>query len=139
MSMRSVIALALIGAMALPHVAWARQAPPDGQPPATFDLPISIDRIQRQLKETPPSTKPSALHLEFHVDVYGKSPAIDLFQGIDLKAAPVRYGGMTHQEFLDQVTPREFRTPGASLPALLAWMAIQLAKKAGSKDAGGNK
>jgi hypothetical protein len=50
---------------------------------------------------------------------------MDLFKDFDLSpSGPVRYGGMTHAEFMDQVTPQEFRAPSANL-AGVAMLVLQ--------------
>ncbi len=51
----------------------------------------------------------TGLRYDFVVDVFGQRPAIDFFKDFDLsKGGPVRYGGVTHQELLNAVTPYGF-------------------------------
>ena len=73
--------------------------------PAEDDLPVSIDRIRRALARTP------ALNLNgkpvFRVEVFGRKPTIEDILGPDYLKGPVPYGGMTHQEFLNMVTPKD--------------------------------
>jgi hypothetical protein len=138
--MRPLVAFVLIAVLvAGPVSAAADQASPE-QPakqqetePAgsastqqTAELPVSVERIRRKLAQAPPS-KTSGLRLEYYVEVYGRSPHIDLFTDFDPTAGAVQYGSPTHQEFLDLVTPQEFKSPPADLLtpalALMKWLA----------------
>jgi len=71
------------------------------------DLPVSLDRIQRALAHTPmlrfdPDDRPV-----FRVQVFGESPTIEDIVGPDSIRGSARYGSLTHQEFLDMVTPKD--------------------------------
>ena len=87
------------------------QAPSAGssdQAPPAADLPVSIERIQRGL------SRPTAIRLEgerpvFRVEVQGKKMTIEDLLGPDYLKGPVPRAGMTHQEFLDMVTPQAYR------------------------------
>lgn len=72
------------------------------------DLPVSLDRIQHALAHTPmlrfENDKPV-----FRVQVFGDKPTIEDILGPDFARGPVPYGGMTHQEFLNMVTPKDFQ------------------------------
>jgi hypothetical protein len=105
--------------------------------PATSDPepPVSLERIRRGLA-LQPRTRESrdGLRLEYFIEVYGQAPRLELFTPEENAiTAPVMYGGMTHQEFLQVVTPQEFRAPAADIPgaiaALIKWYAQ---KRAGS-------
>jgi hypothetical protein len=64
------------------------------------------------------------------VDVYGTNPKVDFFKDFDLSPnGAVRYGGMTHAEFLNVVTPQAFRAPSADLLGLAAFAIQQLGNK----------
>jgi hypothetical protein len=72
-------------------------------------LPVSLDRIQKALSKTPmlrfdPDNRPV-----FRVQVFGEKPTIEDILGPDFAKGPVPYGAMTHQEFLNLVTPKEFQ------------------------------
>jgi hypothetical protein len=74
------------------------------------------------------------LRLNFFVDVYGKSPGLDLFTGIDLSGkGAVQYGPMTHSEFLDFVTPKVFRAPVMDLGSIMFAAAGWAAKRAAER------
>lgn len=84
----------------------AKAAPPGADVDA---MGVSLSRIRRQLRESPPthiSTMSSSLKLEYHIEVVGKAPRIDIFKGFDIgPATAVQYGGMTHAEFLRITAP----------------------------------
>ena len=72
------------------------------------DLPISFDRIQRALAQ-PPAISLSEKAPVFRVEVFGRKPTVEDVLGPKFWIGPVPYGGMTHQEFMDMVTPKEVR------------------------------
>jgi hypothetical protein len=82
------------------------EAPPE-------DLPVSLSRIQRALAQ------PSMIKLQeprmrdgrpvYRVDVEGEKVNIQTILGKDLLRGAASYGGMTHQEFLDLVTPDDVK------------------------------
>jgi hypothetical protein len=72
-------------------------------------LPVSLDRIQRALENTPMLRLDQHDKLVFRVQVFGRQPTIDDILGPDWAKGPVPYGGMTHQEFLNMVTPNDFK------------------------------
>ena len=43
----------------------------------------------------------------FRVQVFGEGSTIEDILGPDFEKGPVKYGSMTHQEFLDLVTPKD--------------------------------
>jgi hypothetical protein len=100
------------------------------------DLPVSLDRIRAKLAAEPrPTENPDGLRLSYYVDVYGVAPRLDLFSPeINLTTAPVQYGGMTHREFLDLVTPQEFRSPAADIPSAIAALVKWLESRRGTPD-----
>ena len=91
----------------------AQQPAASPQPPGPVtvdpnDLPVSLGRIQRALAHTP------MLRFEhdkpvFRVQVFGEKPTIEDILGPDFAKGPVPYGGMTHQEFLNLVTPKDYQ------------------------------
>ncbi|MBI2833148.1 MAG: hypothetical protein HYX76_01815 [Acidobacteria bacterium] len=102
----------------------------------TEALGISVDRIRRKLAQTPPReiSTVNGLRIEYYIDVYGKPYTLDVLKGFDLQTGAVQYGPPTHTEFLNLVTPQEFRAPAADMltPAmlLLQWLAKKAQKKA---------
>ncbi len=69
-------------------------------------LPVNIDRIQRRLAQEP-AIRPEATRQVFRTEVFGRNPTIDEILGPDWRRGPVPFGGMTHQEFLNMVTPKD--------------------------------
>lgn len=91
----------------------AAPAPADGgaQKPAEAtlkpdELPVNVDRIQKALSQ-PPAIKVTDTRPVFRVEVFAPKPTIEDILGPDYLKGPVPYGGMTHQEFLDMVTPKD--------------------------------
>jgi hypothetical protein len=86
-------------------------------------LPIDLRRIERRFRQTTIREERDGLNLRYFVDVYGKAPAIVLFTKEDnLETGPVPYGGPSHREMLEVMTPREYRAPAADLGALFRWL-----------------
>jgi hypothetical protein len=88
-------------------------------------LPIDLQRIHRQLlRASATREERDGLNLRYYVDVYGQAPPLIVFGPEDnLVHGPVPYGGPTHKEMLEQMTPQEFRAPAADFSALLRWLA----------------
>ena len=105
--------LVLLLLAVLPADAAARQ---EEQPPAasesssvTIDpeaLPVSVNRIRRALSR-PQAIRPETSRVVFRVQVFGRNPTIDEILGPDWRKGPTPYGAMTHQEFLNVVTPKD--------------------------------
>jgi hypothetical protein len=95
-------------------------APPDGAdtalpddddnapPEPVGDLPVSVERVQQALGR-PPSLKLKGERPVFRVEVLGKKLTIEDILGPDYLKGPVPRAGMTHQEFLDMVTPKDYQ------------------------------
>ena len=99
----------LVAALSAPPqqaVAPAPHASPDTT--AAIDLPVSLERIQEAISR-PPAIRPSTDRTVFRVEVFAPKPTIEDILGPDYLRGPVPNGGMTHQEFLNMVTPDEFR------------------------------
>ena len=86
-------------------------------------LPIDLKRIERSFRQTTIREERDGLNLRYFVDVYAKAPEITLLTKEDnLFYGPVPYGGPTHREMLDMITPKEHRAPAADLGALFRWL-----------------
>ena len=93
-------------------------------------LPVSLLRIQRQLRHATVREERDGLKLRYFVDVYGEAPPIELFiKGENLVTGPVPYGAPTHQEILNVITPQEFRAPVMDFRALFDWLAKKQKKE----------
>jgi len=119
----------------------------ESQAPSAPASPGSLARIRRQLeRKTPTETERfENFRLLTSLNVYGAAPRFELFSPNDAASpygggpGPVRYGGMTHQEFLSQVTPREFQAPvmnlSSGLFSLSNWIAEKRREAQRRKDA----
>jgi hypothetical protein len=107
------------------------------QAPSAPVTPGSLTRIRRQLERKTPteSERFENFRLLTSLNVYGAAPRFELFSPGDAASpygggpGPVRYGGMTHQEFLSQVTPREFRPPVMNLSSGLFSLSTWLSQR----------
>jgi len=79
-----------------------QQATPVAQPE---ELPVSLDRIQRALSSKP-AFELKEQHPVFRLEIFGRKPTIEDVLGEKFWIGPTPYGGMTHKEFLDMVTPK---------------------------------
>lgn len=71
------------------------------------ELPVSVDRIRQKLSD-PPAIKLQTQGTVFRVEVVARKLTIEDILGPDYLKGPVpASGGMTHQEFLDLVTPKD--------------------------------
>jgi len=89
--------------------------PGEAQPADPVDLPVSLEKIQKKLSRDP-AIKVDILPVEtegglptYRVQIDAPKLTIEQILGPDYLRGPVPYGGMTHQEFLDMVTPVEYR------------------------------
>jgi hypothetical protein len=105
-------------------------------PPATSEeLPVSLDRIQRALSSKPP-IELKEQNPVFRLEVFGHKPTIEDILGERFWVGPTPYGGMTHQEFLDKVTPKWAQSYGAFTgKSLLAATALTLMEQWALKGA----
>jgi hypothetical protein len=86
--------------------------PPSEQPEtASIDpdaLPVNISRIQKAISR-PPAIRPDSVRPVFRVTIFSRSPTIDDILGPNWRQGPTPLGAMTHQEFLDLVTPNDVK------------------------------
>jgi hypothetical protein len=99
------------GALPLPALAQEQPATPNEGPtsPVGVDpdaLPVDFERIQRLLSR-PPAIRPDSMTPVFRIEVFGRKPTIAEILGPDYLKGPAMAGPMTHQEFLNMVTPKD--------------------------------
>jgi hypothetical protein len=85
------------------------ETPPkvEGAPVNSEQLGVSLDRIKDALSEPPKITFKTDKPV-FRLEVFGKKPTIEDILGPDYLKGPTPAGPtMTHQEFLDMVTPKD--------------------------------
>jgi hypothetical protein len=117
MNLMRVVLVGLI-VLAAAGVASAQQTSVDVK-----RLPLDLNKVTRQLRQSAASESGNGLHIRYTVDVYGQAPRIDLFTKQDnLATGPVPYGAPSHREMIEHVTPIEYRAPYADLSALLRWL-----------------
>src|SRR5262245_24704190 len=97
------------------------------EPEPTIDvskLPINLNRIQRQLRQSTVRDESEGLRLRYVVDVFGQAPRIELFGNRDYSlTGPAPYGAPTHNDLLQVITPQEFSSPAANFGNLFNWLA----------------
>jgi hypothetical protein len=99
------------------------------------DLPVSVDRIQRALS-APPALELKEQHPVFRLEVFGRKPTIEDVLGEKFWIGPTPYGGMTHQDFMSMVTPKEVQPyTGMSSKYVLANTALALTEQWALKQA----
>jgi hypothetical protein len=93
-------------------------------------LPVSLERIRLQLA-VKPETKTSGLKIQETIEVVGVAPKIELWNPETAKLAtgPVPWGAPTHRDFIDLVTPQEFKNYPMDINALMQWLLQHLAEK----------
>jgi hypothetical protein len=128
--MASVTAAALLFLLAMPSEAQAQQPSANQTHPPAVDpskMGVSLDRIRRELDqgEVREQRRDGLLSLEFHIEVYGTAPKIDLLKDYPL-IGPTPYGAPTHREVIDFLTPEEFRSPAIPFSNLAVWAAQAL-------------
>ena len=102
--------LALLGLLIVtPQQGSGVDPAPDQAQAAAVDLGVSLDRIQEAVSR-PPAMTLTTTRPVFRVEVFARKPTIEDILGPDYLRGPVpANGGMTHREFLNMVTPQEFR------------------------------
>ena len=96
--------------------------PAQGGSAAAPVLPVDLNRIRRQLEQDP-AVRFVQSDLRFYLTVTERLPTFKDFVGdFDLRNGPVPYAGMTHQEFLNQVTPKNlYSSGGITATDMLQW------------------
>jgi hypothetical protein len=100
-------------------------------------LGVSFDRIRIQLAAKPETKTPiGGLKIQETIQVIGTAPKIQLWDPETAKLAtgPVPWGAPTHKDFIDLVTPQEFKTYPMDINALLQWLMQRLAEKTEKKS-----
>jgi len=100
-------------------------APPPAPATSGVDanqLGLNLARIQRGLQRSAERQEYDGLNLRFYVAVYAPAPPIKLFTPLDnLLYGPAPYGGPSHRDMMEVMTPKEFSAPAADLTSLGRW------------------
>jgi len=105
-------------------------APAPAQPTVNADqLGLNLARIQRGLQRSAERQDYDGLNLRFYVNVYAPAPPIRLFTPLDnLLYGPAPYGGPTHRDMMNVMTPQEFSAPAADFSGIARWLANKAKK-----------
>lgn len=118
----ALTAIVLLGAA---PAAWAQAPDPTSTSSAamgtsgvvaTVDvsrLPIDLARIEREFRQDEIREVRNGLNLRYFIQVFAKAPNIVLIHpedNVEYGRAP--YGGPTHADMLEMMTPREYRNHG---------------------------
>lgn len=66
---------------------------------------MSLERIQRALSAPPPAIELKEQNPVFRLEVFGRKPTLEDILGEKFWIGPTPYGGMTHSDYLNMVTP----------------------------------
>ena len=135
----AVCIFALHGASAAAQTTPA-DPPADPKPEtSTIDpakLPVSLRNIRHELA-TQPVAKTSGLKIQETIEVVGVAPKMPLLwnpETAKLATGPVPWGAPTHPDFIDLVTPQEFKNYPMDINALVQWLLQHLADKTSKSD-----
>lgn len=138
----SMVGLLLLLLWAAPGTAQAQASPPisavqgDGQNTAAgaATVPLSsadLARIKKSLEnESPLPTVHFDTNLYFYAQTQAQKPITftDFVGSFDLQNGPVPYAGMTHQDFLNSVRPKDlYSSGGITATDMLQAAAVNLA------------
>src|SRR5215204_3884425 len=104
----------LLSVQRVPAYAQQREEPAGPAPaaeaaPVDADaLPVSLRKIQKAVSR-PPAIRTDSTRSVFRVQVFSRNPTIDDILGPDWRKGPTPLGAMSHQEFLDIVTPTDVK------------------------------
>ena len=85
---------------------------------------LNLSRIQRGLRRSSERQDYEGLNLRYYISVYAPAPSIRLFNRQDnLSFGLAPYGGPTHNEMMQVMTPQEFRAPVADFSGVARWLA----------------
>ena len=102
---------------------------PSTSPSGGEQYGLNLSRIQRGLQRSAERQDYDGLNLRFYVNVYAPAPSIQLYTKQDnLAFGPAPYGGPTHREIMDLITPQEYRAPAADFSGLARWLANKAKK-----------
>ena len=124
--MRSLFALLMLIGLAVPAAAEEPRIDVD-------KLPIDISRITQELKSVTFREERDGLRLRYFLNISAQAPPLNIVinpDGTDSwLVGPVPHTAPTHKEFMEFVTPQQWRTPPADLSALFRWLAEKASKK----------
>jgi hypothetical protein len=124
--MRTLFALLLLIVFAAPAAAEEPRIDAD-------KLPIDIARITKELKSITFREERDGLRLRYYLNINAPAPPLNIVinpDGTDSwLVGPVPHTAPTHKEFMDFVTPQEWRPAVPDVGALVKWLADKANKK----------
>lgn len=132
--MRRLVALVIVVTLASPSLGFAQNGESQPRPIDPAKLGVSLDRIRRGLAvaESRETMIMNGQKLTVRVEVFGQAPPIDLLgdKEFSFMYGPVPRSAPTHREFIDFVTPQEFKAPAVPIYGLAIWAAQKLSERA---------
>jgi hypothetical protein len=128
-----VVGLAVLALAARVAAQTSAPEPPKPAPAtsssSTEQFGLNLGRIQRGLQKSSDRQDFEGLNLKYYVSVYAPAPPIKLFTPLDnLLYGQAPYGGPTHSDMLQVMTPKEYRAPVADFSGLARWLANKARK-----------
>lgn len=122
----AALVVSLAAAPAAAQDARDQQPPAAVQPTAQVPLPSSVDLDAiRQAVAREPAIDLDNQRLRFYLEIVAKRPDFKDFLGsYDLMHGPVARAPITHQEFVQMVTPREVYSAGGIRPTEVLQMTL---------------
>src|SRR5579862_8081719 len=96
-------------------------------------LPISIERIQRELATPAIFEQRDGLNLNYYLNIYGQAPPLEVIptdpaDRLQYFEGPAPHTAPTHHDLLRLWTPLEFSAPVADLTWVGRWLASKKLK-----------
>jgi hypothetical protein len=105
-----ILGILLLLLWAVPATAGAQTPPspaPSTQSKPTLPVDVNLNKIRTAL-QLDPGIRFDENQIRFYVDVYGHQTRFwDFIGTFDLKNGPTPHAGMTHQDFVNMVTPKD--------------------------------
>ena len=119
----AILAIALTSTVSGQETPAAPATPPAEARVDVNRLPLDLERLERQLRQTEERQSWDGFRLRYTVEVFGAAPRIQFFDPKEvLPSGPIPYGAPTHKEMVDMMTPKEFRAPAMDFSALMRWL-----------------
>lgn len=110
-----------------PATGTTAAAPAAKEPAEQYGL--NLARIQRGLRKSAERQDYDGLNLRYYISVYAPAPSVKLFTPLDnLLYGQAPYGGPTHRDMMNVMTPQEFRAPAADFSGVARWLANKAKK-----------
>ena len=124
MTLRAIVAVLAVLLLLSPLAPVAAAAQDvDGPRVRAARVPVNLERVKRKLAALPASDdERSLLDLSYYLEVYGRTPRLNLLAGFDSHTGPVPFGAPSHADMQALWTPQAFSAPVANLSSLFDWL-----------------